>query len=31
MDKLCRMMCSGDLETFQNFLDTTVHTVHEYE
>ena len=28
MDTLFRIMCSGDLETFQNFLDTTVSTVH---
>ena len=30
MDTLFRIMCSGDLETFQNFLDTTVSTVHNY-
>ena len=27
MDTLFRIMCSGDLETFQNFLDTTVSTI----
>ena len=30
MDTLFRIMCSGDLETFQNFLDTTVSRVHNF-
>ena len=30
MDTLFRIMCSGDMETFQNFLDTTISTVHNF-